>query len=52
MSKIGAIGKIIEKLASRLKIKIDSLKSSEVIKHESSNFTAETKTNNTKRIKK
>lgn len=52
ISKIGAIGKIIAKLASRLKIKIDSLKSCEVIKHESSNFTAETKTNNTKRIKK
>lgn len=50
--KIGALGRIIARLASRLKIKIDSLKSCEVIKHESSNFTAETKTNNTKRIKK
>lgn len=52
ISKIADIGRIIARLASRLKIKIDSLKSCEVIKHESSNFTAETKTNNTKRIKK
>jgi hypothetical protein len=52
ITKIGDIGRIIARLASRLKIKIDSLKSCEVIKHESSNFTAETKTNNTKRIKK
>lgn len=52
ISKITDIGKIIARLASELKSKIESLKIGEVIKHESSDFTAETKTNNTKRIKK
>jgi hypothetical protein len=51
-TKIGDIGRIIEQLISKLKIKIDSLKIGEVIKHESSNFTVEIKTNTTKRIKK
>ena len=50
--KITDIGRIIEQLISKLKIKIDSLKIGEVIKHQSSNFIVETKTNNTKRIKK
>lgn len=50
--KIADIGRIIEQLISKLKIKIDSLKIGEVIKHQSSNFIVETKTNNIKRIKK
>ena len=50
IARIANIGRIIAKIANKLKIKMDSLNIGEVIKE---NFDlVETKTNNTKRIKK
>ena len=50
IARIANIGRIIAKIANKLKIKMDSLNIGEVIKE---NFDLlETKTNNTKRIKK
>lgn len=50
--KITNIGRIIKKFTNKIKNKMSSLKIGEVIKHQSSNFIVETKTNNIKRIKK
>lgn len=51
IAKIANIGRIISELANKIKIKMDSLKIGEVIKDETIDL-LETKTNNTKRIKK
>lgn len=51
IAKIANIGRIISELANKIKIKMDSLKFGEVIKDETIDL-LETKTNNTKRIKK
>lgn len=51
ISKIANIGRIISELANKIKIKMDSLKIGEVIKDETLD-SLQTKTNNTKRIKK
>ncbi len=51
IAKIANIGRIISKLANKIKIKMDSLKIGEVIKDETLD-SLQTKTNNTKRIKK
>ncbi|MGJ0310883.1 hypothetical protein [Aliarcobacter cryaerophilus] len=52
ISKITNIGRIIQEFTNKIKNKMGSLKIGEVIKHQSSNFIVETKTNNIKRIKK
>ena len=51
IARIANIGRIISKLANKIKIKMDSLKIGEVIKDETLD-SLQTKTNNTKRIKK
>lgn len=51
IARIANIGRIINKLANKIKIKMDSLKIGEVIKDETLD-SLQTKTNNTKRIKK
>ena len=52
IARIANIGRIIQEFTNKIKNKMGSLKIGEVIKHQSSNFIVETKTNNIKRIKK